>query len=163
MPRHKDEADWTDVAFESVDVGVRSEFGFEYIGYLYATEGELILAQLLDKQGISYTPDVRVEFEQLPKGRKKNKAKRKPKKAAYVPDFVFNGQAFIWTDPKTGEEELIHGLEAKAKKLKTRKTERLRSSRAIKIKTLNMKDIRFFLSLGSLPLRPYKKKRKKKK
>ena len=134
MPRHKDEADWTDVAFESVDVGVRPEFGFEHNGYLYATEGELILAQLLDKQDISYTPDVRVEFEQSCNGKKKKRAK----KAAYVPDFVFNGQAFIWTDPKTGAEELIHGLEAKARKLQYGKAQRLKVSRFINIKILNM-------------------------
>ena len=157
MPRHKDEADWSGVKLESVNVaGGKPNPQFIHNGNCYVTEGEWLLAQALDAQGVPFTPNVRFVL----KPSKTARGERTPRDSIYVPDFIFNKQAYIWTDPDTGEEELIHGLEAKGSRRRQghgyRKINLLWQSRRIRVKLLSAPDIKRLIAAGGLPLRPYR-------
>jgi len=99
MTRLIDEADWSDIAFESVSVGAKGVH--RYRGRSYVTPGELAIARALHVKRIEFTPDV---FVSLPVG--------PGLPFIYVPDFIFNSQVYVWTEPD-GSELLIHGLEIK--------------------------------------------------
>jgi len=156
---HRDEANWEGVALVSKDVGTRNKPArWRIAGIQYATEGEAMLAQLLIAMGIPFTPNVSFEME-FPR--------RSGTKREFVPDFVFNRQAFIWCGPHG--ETLIHGIEAKgagptprsrrpAKNAYSRarlKIQLLQEQRGIVIKLLTDGEIRRYFEKGKLPLRPF--------
>ncbi len=99
MTQFIDQADWSDIALKSVSVGAKGVYSFR--GFSYVTPGELAVARILHMKGIKFTPDV---FIKLPNS--------SGLPFIYVPDFIFNGQAVIWSN-SDGSEELIHGLEIK--------------------------------------------------
>ncbi len=157
--RHRDEARWEGVALVSKDVGTRNKPARWRIGGVqYATEGEAMLAQLLIAMGIPFTPNVSFQVE-FPR--------RSGKKREFVPDFVFDRQAFVWCGPHG--ETLIHGIEAKgagntpgsrrpARKAMARarfKIRLLQEQRSIVIKLLTDAEIKRFFEKGKLPLRPF--------
>jgi hypothetical protein len=99
-----DRADWTGITIASTDVGSRNKPArWRHDGYQYATAGEHQMAVLLSSQGIPFTPDVRFDLlDATGTGGR-----------VFIPDFVFNGKAFIWT--WRGKRTVIHGIEAKGK------------------------------------------------
>jgi hypothetical protein len=153
MSQLVDQADWSDVVLKSTNViGSAKNSQLTHNGYRYATHGELLLAQLLDQLGIPFTPNVRFDFDDTPvKGGQKT-----PKGKVYVPDFIFNKRAYVWTDPDTGEQEVIHGLEAKNRCSRTSnpKTRLLYGHRKIRVRLICTQDIERFMKAGALPIAP---------
>ncbi len=142
----KDKADWTGIVIASVGVQGRTS-GYEYGGYRYVTPGEVAIARLLTEQDIPFTPDVQVRIrtplwkERLP--------------LVYTPDFVFDGQAYIWCD-RTGTEEIVHGIEVKGRNRQGRYPRRalekikvLREARGINVTLI---DESLACRMGALPL-----------
>ena len=147
-----DQANWSKVSLKSTNVQGKSRNRFVYDGYSYATEGEMLLAELLDRQGIPFTANVKFVLDFTPKGEKT------PRGTIFVPDFIFNKKAYVWTDPVTGEEEVIHGLEAKNRRphqhAHNPKTRLLWTRRRIRVRIISTQEIRDFIASGGLPLRP---------
>ena len=146
MTEFRDEADWSGIKFESVSVGAKGIYRFR--GYSYVTPGELAIARRLHTRGIAFTPDVFIRLS--------NPNPRSSLPFVYVPDFIFNGQAVIWTDAE-GHEELIHGLEIKFRKKGgafppkgIRKTGKLFEQREIRVLLLGELEAR---ELRPLPIR----------
>lgn len=150
MPKFRDQADWTGVRFQSVDVGAGNKpKRLNLDGYQYATEGELRLAVLLTDMGIPFTPDIPLTLT-LPNG----------KTRLFVPDFVFNREPFIWC--ARGKQVLIHGIEAKGKTRLGTFSERalenvrlLRAQRGIAILLLSNAQIKQYFFKGRLPLKQF--------
>ncbi|MFC1703129.1 hypothetical protein ACFLZO_01545, partial [Patescibacteria group bacterium] len=87
----------------SIDVGARQEGRrLWYRGYYYVNIAEHKLAQVLYREKIPFTPDIKFTLRT-----------DEGKKRIYIADFVFNTDAYIWKEGK--HAELIHGIEAKAK------------------------------------------------
>lgn len=147
-----DQADWSKVSLESTNVQGRSKRRHVHNGISYATEGERLLAELLDQQGVPFTPNVKFVLGFTQKGEKT------PRGKIFVPDFIFNKQAYVWTDPDTGEEEVIHGLEAKNRRphqhAHNPKTRLLWARRRIRVRIISTQEIRDYIASGGLPLRP---------
>lgn len=99
----QDTANWDGIVLRSIDVGARQEGRrLWYRGYYYVNISEHQLAQLLFRERIAFTPDIKFTLK-TDAGRTR----------VYIADFVFNTDAFVW---KVGKRaELIHGIEAKAK------------------------------------------------
>lgn len=129
-----DNADWTGIDMNSVGV-VGQTHGYEYHGYRYVTPGEVAVARLLDLMGVPFTPDVFIKVKTpLWPGRLP---------LVYVPDFVLNGRAYVWTEAD-GSRELIHGFEVKQRSRDgdypargMRKIAALREAKGIRIKILD--------------------------
>jgi len=139
---------WRGIKLVSVDVGVRHD-DFLHDGYRYVTIGELRIARLLDKQGISFTPDVQVTMRKFDAS---SNGGRSRKTVIYVPDFIFNRDTYIWTD-QDGDEFEIHGIEAKASPGAPPKVQLLFERRNIRILVLGDKEINAFARNGRLPLK----------
>lgn len=106
LKKTAEEPDWRGIRFVSVGVGGKS--WFEHDGYRYCTPGEMILARLLQRQGIPFTPDIRFTM-------RNDDSTAKMSEVIYVPDFVFDRTAWTWTEDD-GTSYTIHGLEVKAHK-----------------------------------------------
>jgi len=156
MAKFVDAADWSGVPLKSHDVGTRAnrKHSYPFGGVCYATEGEMLLAKLLIEMGVPFTPNVQFVLKPPP-------GRRSRTDVIFVPDFIFNKQAYIWTD-ENGREELIHGLEAKGMNpdqftAKGRaKVRLLRETRGINVRLISTKEIRAYLRSGTLPMRPLK-------
>lgn len=150
MPKvFRDGARWEGVDFVSVDVGARNKSEkLVYDGYQYATKGERQLAELLTELGIAFTPDVPFW---LPKDDGRSRL--------FVPDFVFNRQAYLWYGRR--RPTLIHGIEAKGKTKDGTFSERalenvrlLKEHRDVTILLLSNSQIKQYFNKGRLPLKP---------
>ena len=151
MAELADKANWNGVIFKSTDVGAgtNSKTHLIYKGIQYATEGEFLLARLLIKMKVPFTPNVKLLLKRPGE-----------RDVIYVPDFLFNKLAFVWRDEATGQEEVVHGLEAKglnpnhfSSKAKE-KVALLKASRGINVRLVCTKQIRAWLAAGTLPMRP---------
>ncbi|MFA6603549.1 MAG: hypothetical protein WCT10_01750 [Patescibacteria group bacterium] len=155
MAELTDLANWDGVILKSTDVGGcgrKSKADLIYKGIQYATEGEFLLAQLLHKMKVAFTPNVKFVLRRPPQ-RTGHTA------VIYVPDFIFDKQAFVWRDETTGQEEVIHGLEAKGmnsdfKAKAKEKVALLKTNYGINVKLVGTKQIRAWLAAGTLPMRP---------
>lgn len=142
--RWHDDANWTDIEFNSIMI---KNGRYPYNGYPHVTVGEQMLARLLTRQGIPYTPDVRMTFRD----------ESGKWGVTFVPDFVFNRYSFVWCSEK-GRQFLIHGIEVKRASRgffpgKTiRKARLLRNEKNINILLLSHKQIRQYTMRGGLPL-----------
>jgi len=155
MAELADNANWNGVSFKSTDVGAGtgSKTHLIYKGIQYATEGEFLLAKLLTKMKVPFTPNVQFVL-------KRQSPRKGQRDVIYVPDFLFNKLAFVWRDEETGQEEVIHGLEAKglnpdhfSSKAKE-KVALLKANFGINVKLVSTKQIRAWLAAGTLPMRP---------
>lgn len=156
-----DRADWSGIEIKVCPVGTdknRKLFAhLVYDGRQYATEYEVMAAKLLTKLGAVFTPNVSFEFPAPPRFTRRRTSR-------FVPDFVFNKKAYIWTDPD-GTEQLIHGIEVKGAskrrgkkrfaKWAVEKIDGLRKHRGIVIKLVSNDDIEVFSKQGRLPMRPF--------
>jgi len=133
--------DWTGINIVSWKVG-RDDSVYVHKGLHYCTIGELQVAQLLDKMGIAFTPNV--SFEVRPGGTLKHANK-------VVPDFVFNGDEYVWTEDD-GTEIVIHGIECKATNRKPERLNLLYEQRGIHILVMSDAEIDQCTEDGSLPL-----------
>ncbi len=115
----------------------------EFNGYCYQTYGEAEVARLLTEMGIDFTPDVTIPIP--PKG-----GAKKPR--SYVPDFVFNGSEYVWTE-EDGTEQIIHGIECKGANVKSEKARALYGKRGINVIVVFEAEIDFYSRRGRLPLR----------
>jgi len=148
---HRDRANWDGIQFVSTVVGPpREDPSLWVAGYCYQTEGEALLAQLLISMGIDFTPNVKFVLK---------RSERKSGPQIVVPDFIFNGRAYLWCSPSG--ETLIHGLEAKGKTPPNQpeglpgKYKLLMTERHIILRILGIKDIqKYFSEKGKLPIRP---------
>ncbi len=147
-----DEADWNGIVMRSTKVctGTKKNAHLVLDGQQYATEGELIVARLLTAAGVPFTPNVQFELAADERGRRKH--------MLYVADFIFNRDAFIWTNPD-GSQEIVHGIEAKGlwpdKKQKAgKKVRALKRQRNINVKLLSTMELREMEKKGGLPLEP---------
>ncbi len=116
---------------------------YEFNGYRYCTPGETVLARLLTTARIAFTPDVTIAIP--PKG-----SGKKPR--SYVPDFVFNGDEYTWTD-EDGTEHIIHGIECKGAMRKSEKAKSLYGKHGIHIIVVSEAEIDLYASRGSLPMK----------
>lgn len=144
----EDSANWDGISVRSVSVGARKVGRVNlYRGYYYANEYEVLLARLLVRMRIPFTPDVKmyIRYDDGMTG-------------YFVPDFIFNKRAYIWTTPQ-GKTRLIHGLEAKgltsqgdfAEKARTR-IRLLEEQRRICIRLISNAAIQRYHKRGHLPL-----------
>ena len=146
-----DNAEWNGISLKSTDVGAgtSSKTHLIYKGIQYATEGEFLLAKLLHKMKVPFTPNIKFVLKRSGQ-----------RDVIYVPDFIFNKLAFVWRDEVTGEEEVVHGLEAKglnASYFSTKAREKvalLKANLGINVKLVSTKQIRAWLAAGTLPMRP---------
>lgn len=139
----QDIADWTGIEFASNGVGG----GHRYRGNVYANEHEVLLAKLLRRRGIPYTPHVRIPVR-YPDDRIR----------PYHPDFVFNGLPYVWTPPRGGRVVLIHGFEAKAHAsgpVGPQKIQLLREQRGIHVLVIDNDLIAKLFNERYLPLEPF--------
>ena len=150
MARIVDAADWDGVDLVSVNVGAIKNARNRYQGFQYATEAEAMLAELLTRMRIPFTPNV---FFSLARNSAGGNSR------CFVPDFVFDKRAFLWHGG-TGQRELIHGIEAKGAapgRFPPRALEKVRllcEQRRIVIKLLTNVEIRAFYRAGALPMYP---------
>lgn len=150
--------DWSGIEFKPFCVICGNSQRYAHLrfdGQQYATEHEVMVAMLLTKMGFAFTPNVRCPFLTPPRVANR--------RIDYiVPDFIFNGDVYVWTNAD-GTEELIHGIEVKGISAKRgrfsskarRKLDELRKQRGISIKLLSNQDAVAWLKRGRLPLRPY--------
>lgn len=103
-----DHADWDGVDIRSVDVGggKKKSPKFTHAGNRYVTRGEHLIAIMLHRMGIAFTPNVR--FDLTVHGEDRN----------FVPDFIFDRAAWLWHG--SDGPLLIHGLEAKGRTANSR-------------------------------------------
>ncbi|MFH1047725.1 MAG: hypothetical protein V1738_05455 [Patescibacteria group bacterium] len=140
---------WGGIDFVSVDVGVRHDT-YLHNGYRYVTKGEMITAQLLDAQGIAYTPDVSICMR---KHTVSDSGRHKYKSVIYIPDFIFNRDSYIWTEP-SGDEYIIYGIECKASSSGiSDKVRLLFKRRNIRVIVLGEKEIIDYQNKGGFPLK----------
>jgi hypothetical protein len=143
MSTLRDTADWTGVQIRSIGVGAaKNNDKFLCHGCHYVNETEFLLAQLLWKIRLPFTPNVRFILD-LPPGQRQ-----------YVPDFIFNGKAYVWDDG--GGPQLIHGIEAKGGTFSRRARQNVKlllEQRGIHVRLLNRKQIVEHTRQGSLPVR----------
>lgn len=144
----EDSASWDGISVRSISVGARKvgRVNF-YKGYYYANEYEVLLARLLVRMRIPFTPDVKmcVRYDDGRTG-------------YFVPDFIFDKHAYIWTTPQ-GKTRLIHGIEAKGltsagdfpEKAK-RRIRLLEEQRGIRIWLMCNKMIKRWYGRGYLPI-----------
>jgi hypothetical protein len=128
-------------------VGAAKHDKFLCHGVRYVNETELMLAQLLWKMKLPFTPNVRFILDLATGG--------KHPQRVYVPDFIFDGKAYVWDDGDG--QELIHGIEAKGGTFSRRARQNvqlLRDQRRIHVRLFNRKDIIEYTRRGSLPIRP---------
>ncbi|MEA3249458.1 MAG: hypothetical protein U9Q03_03810 [Patescibacteria group bacterium] len=130
-----DDADWSGILMVSVGVVGKSS-GIKYGKYRYVTPGEVAVARLLDSMGVPFTPDVSIKVfhpdwsDTMP--------------MVYVPDFIFDKRACIWTD-RDGGREIVHGIEVKHRTRKSgmfpakglKKIAVLRKAKGINIKIVD--------------------------
>jgi len=143
-----DRADWTGVQLRSIGVGPRRKNHFVYDGFNYVTQEEAMMAELLTKHGVPFTPNV--EFRM----RRDNGDQRN-----YVPDFIFNKQPFVW---KAGRRTLlIHGIEVKGDSsardkhnLAYKKAGLLWERRRIHVLVLGNAQVYWRYRQGTLPISP---------
>lgn len=145
--RWRDDANWTGIEMKSLRNQHTPE-RYRFDGYPHVTIGEWMVAKLLTRMGIPYTPDVTVTMT----------AENGKDGAIWVPDFVFNKKAYVWN---TRERQfLIHGIEVKRARMgyfRQRDMDRVRmlkEQRGISILLLSHKQIRYFMAKGKLPLEP---------
>ncbi|MBU0624849.1 hypothetical protein KKF05_00735 [Patescibacteria group bacterium] len=146
------EANWAAIKLVSKDVGCKNSV-YTLAGYHYCTLGELKIARLLTSQGIEFTPDVSFGIKNdnvLRKAQLKDNTLRTAR--TFVPDFVFNGDEYIWTEDD-GTEIVIHGLECKASNRKPDKIRLLYEQRGIHILVLSDQEIDWYDQSGELPLK----------
>lgn len=144
----RDHADWQGIVLHSIDVGAHNKpSSLEYGGYQYATKGERQLAELLTAMSVDFTPDVPFQLR-LDNGKWRQ----------FVPDFVFNRQAYVWHGRR--RPMLIHGIEAKGKTRMGTFSEKalenvrlLREQRGIVILLLSNAQIKQYFHKGRLPLK----------
>ncbi|MFH1047724.1 MAG: hypothetical protein V1738_05450 [Patescibacteria group bacterium] len=116
----------------------------EFAGYRYCTPGEVSLARLLTNMGVAFTPDVEIPLP--PKGGGK-------KSRAYVPDFLLNGDEYVWTDDD-GTEHIIHGIECKGANNPSDKAQALYRKRGVHVIVVYEAEIDAYVRRGELPLVP---------
>jgi hypothetical protein len=135
--------DWSEVRFETVDLGVaRHNRRLRFKGVWYATQEESTVAKILTLMRIPFTPNVeiRIPGEAGSRGQ------------TFVPDFIFDGAAYLWQG-----REVIHGIEAKNGKVPPKTVEKvalLARRLGIRVKVLRHRDIARFVRRGRFPLRP---------
>jgi hypothetical protein len=156
-------ADWKGISFKSVNVGCQRSI-YEYKGYHYCTLGEMLLAEMLSERGVDFTPDIRFEVTNDGSFLQANGSVRETP-LGFVPDFVFNGDEWIWTE-EDGTEFVIHGIEAKATDKKPERARLLYNQRGIHVMVMSDAEIGLYAKRGGLPLklkrRRSKRRRKKK-
>lgn len=145
----QDTANWDGIVLRSTDVGARQEGRrLRYHGYYYVNDSEKQLAQLLFRERIPFTPDIKFT---LRAGGGKTRI--------YIADFVFDTDAYIWKEGTRAE--LIHGIEAKARSGKdfsyrAKENQRLLSEQyGINIKLLSDREIAKWHRRRFLPLRQF--------
>lgn len=145
----QDTANWDGIVLRSIDVGARQEGRrLRHRGYYYVNISEYHLAQLLFRENIPFTPDIKFTLRT-----------DDGKTRIYIADFVFDTDAYIWKEGKRAE--LIHGIEAKARSGKDF-SDRAKENRrllfeqyGITIKLLSNKEIARWHRLRFLPLRQF--------
>jgi hypothetical protein len=135
-------ANWSGVEFVSRAVGCKHDL-YVFEGYRYCTYGEFMVAKLLTTMGVSFTPDVSFRIE--------NDGTIKNKTRFFVPDFVFNGDEYFWTE-LDGAVTVIHGIECKAGIRKPEKIRLLYEQRGINILILSEAEIDYYAQRSRLPL-----------
>jgi hypothetical protein len=138
-----DMADWSGIAFETNGIGGQ----LSYRGNTYANEYEVLLAKLLHHLKVPFTPHVRILLD-YPDGRQR----------PYHPDFLFDGLPYVWTSPKNGHRQVIHGIEAKSRasgSLEPEKKRLLMQQRRINMLILDNRSIERFHEQRYLPLAPF--------
>lgn len=139
----QDNANWDGIRFVTTGIGGR----FSYRGIAYANEYEILLAKLLHHMKIPFTPHVHVLLD-YPGG----------KKRPYHPDFLFDGMPYVWTSPKNGKVEVVHGIEAKSSasgKMEPEKKRLLYAQRGINVVILDNRSIEKFHDERHMPLIPF--------
>jgi hypothetical protein len=153
-----DKARWTGIRMRSHDVGARKMKGgkprdrYTHNGVHYRTASECMLAKLLARQKVDFTPNVRFVFKTQDGQRRE-----------FVPDFIFNRQAYVWTGSKKHKPLLIHGIEAKGRTRNGKFSERawenirlLRHHHGIVVLLLSNEAIQRFWRQGWLPLAAFR-------
>lgn len=142
-------ANWDGIILKSIDVGARQEGRrLRFHGYYYVNIDERQLAELLSRERILFTPDIRFTLRT-----------DSGKTRIYIADFVFDTDAYIWKEGKRAE--LIHGIEAKAKSGKdfsdhAKENQKLLLEQyGINIKLLSNGEIARWHRRGFLPLRRF--------
>lgn len=145
----QDIANWDRIVLRSIDVGARQKGRrLWYRGYYYVNISEHQLAQILFRERIPFTPDIKFTL-------RTNNGKTR----IYIADFVFDTDAYIWKE--NGHAELIHGIEAKARSGKdfsarAKENQRLLLEQyGINIKLVSNRKIDRYHRRRSLPLRPF--------
>lgn len=154
MKQLVDKANWDGVVLKSTNVGgtAKGARGLLVNGVQYVTEGEAVLARLLADLEIPFTPNVKFVLKGVP-------GTKNGHDVIYVPDFIFDRQAFIWRN-EDGSEEVVHGIECKGlhpRRCRVKGSEKvrlLRLQRGINVKMLSTDEIREFARSGQLPMAP---------
>jgi len=155
MRRLVDQANWDGVILRSTNVGGTAKNNGSMLvnGVQYVTEGEAVLARLLLRLGIPFTPNVKFVLKAGP-------GTKDRRDVIYVPDFIFNRVAYVWRN-EDGTEEVIHGIECKGlhpRRCRTKGSEKVRllgERYGIRIKMLSTDEIKAFARRkGGLPMRP---------
>jgi len=155
----KDTANWSGIELVSQNICANTKKVQTFVshGYRYVTRGEWMIAEILAERCIPFTPDVGALIH-IPKEERIGKEKDTK---TYVPDFVFNKQAYLWYN-HGNSVELIHGIEAKGAQdgifsKKAHKYVRLlREQLGIHIKLLSEPEIKSFYARRRLPIKPFK-------
>ncbi len=138
----RDTANWNGIVFVTTNIGGK----LSYRGISYANGYEVLLAKTLQHMRIPFTSHVRVTLD-YPDG----------KTRTYHPDFLFDGMPYVWTSPKTGRTEVVHGFEAKSRSGGTVEPEKKRlllAQRGINVVILDNAAIERFHAQRHLPLTP---------
>lgn len=135
--------DWSEVRFESVELGVRHHNRrLRFKGVWYATQEESTVAKILTLMRIPFTPNVEVRIPGDAGSRGQT----------FIPDFIFDGAAYLWNG-----REVIHGIEAKNGKVPPQTAQKvalLAKRLGIRVKVLCHRDIARFARRGHFPFRP---------
>lgn len=143
---------WSGIKLVSFDLGVKHD-DYLYGGYRYVTLGEQRIAQMLTEQGIAFTPDIEFPMH-------KRDSRGRWKRYAFIPDFIFNRDVYVWTD-NDGEEFVIHGIEAKSSQKMPRKVQLLFDRRNIRVLVLCDKEINKYFHGDGIPLRLLRRYRRR--
>ncbi|MEA3249459.1 MAG: hypothetical protein U9Q03_03815 [Patescibacteria group bacterium] len=161
--RSAKKADWKGIKFISANVGCQNSL-YEHNGYHYCTLGEMLLAEMLTEHDVGFIPDMRFRVKNDGKFLNSDGSVRTTP-LGFVPDFIFNGDEWIWTE-EDGIEFVIHGIEAKASDKKPERARLLYDQRGIHVMVMSDAEIGLYAKKGGLPLKlkrrkPHRKKKKK--
>jgi len=150
-----DHSQWNGVKIRSHDFGATGKRNinrqtYVHDGRTYRTGSEAHLAEMLRRQRIPFTSDVLFELMS---------ESQEPR--IYVPDFIFNKNAYVWQGSRGRKPMLIHGIEAKDRNREGKFPERawenvriLEKQRGIVILLLSNEAIARHWRQERLPLEP---------